>query len=135
VKALLGLVSALALVAGCASNPGEENVAGFVDIGAGRWLSLNCQGSGSPTVFIIPGKGSYAAVWNVVVPTDDPIRLSRYDVIDRAELGPSPSATQPTVARTTVAAPTTGPTPARTDPIGPRRSRSHTRSSRTSTMS
>jgi pimeloyl-ACP methyl ester carboxylesterase len=101
VKALLGLVFALALVAGCVSRPDEANVAGLVDIGAGRWLYLNCQGSGAPTVFIIPGKGSYAQVWNVVVPTDDPIRSSRYDVIDRADLGPSPAATQPTVARTT----------------------------------
>lgn len=100
-KALLGLAFALVLVAGCASSPDEANVAGLVDIGAGRWLYLDCQGSGSPTVFIIPGKGSYAQVWNVVVPTDDPIRLSRYDDIDRADLGPSPTATQPTVARTT----------------------------------
>lgn len=108
-KALLGLVFALAIVAGCGSGPDEASAAGLVDIGAGRWLYLNCQGwghrplagDGAPTVFIIPGKGSYAQVWNVVVPTDDPIRSSRYDVIDRAALGPSPGATQPTVARTT----------------------------------
>jgi pimeloyl-ACP methyl ester carboxylesterase len=65
VKALLGLIFALALVSGCAANPREDNFAGLVDIGAGRWLYLNCQGRGSPTVFIIPGKGSYAGVWNV----------------------------------------------------------------------
>jgi pimeloyl-ACP methyl ester carboxylesterase len=52
-------------------------------------------------VFIIPGKGSYAEVWNVVVPADDPIRSSPYDVIGQAQLGPSPRATQPTVAKTT----------------------------------
>ena len=57
------------------------NFAGLVDIGDGRWLYLDCQGSGSPTVFIIPGKGSYAEVWNVVVPADDPIRSSPYDII------------------------------------------------------
>jgi pimeloyl-ACP methyl ester carboxylesterase len=67
VKALLGLVFAVALVAGCASKPGDANVAGLVDIGAGRWLYLNCQGTGAPTVFIVPGKGSYAEMWNVVV--------------------------------------------------------------------
>jgi pimeloyl-ACP methyl ester carboxylesterase len=65
VKALLGLIFALALVSGCAANPRDDNFAGLVDIGAGRWLYLNCQGSGSPTVFIIPGKGSYAGAWNV----------------------------------------------------------------------
>jgi pimeloyl-ACP methyl ester carboxylesterase len=101
VKALLGLVFALAVVASCAANPREANVAGLVDIGGGRWLYLDCQGSGSPTVFIIPGKGSYAEAWNVVVPSDDPIRSSHYDVIDRAELGRSPTATLPTLARTT----------------------------------
>jgi hypothetical protein len=92
VKALLGLVFALAVVAGCASKPDGANFAGLVDIGAGRWLYLNCQGwghrplagDGSPTVFIIPGKGSYAEVWNV-----DPVTLR-----------PSPTATQPTVAKT-----------------------------------
>ena len=56
-------------------------------------LYLDCQGSGSPTVFIIPGKGSYAEVWNVVVPADDPIRSSPYDMIGEADLGPSPTAT------------------------------------------
>jgi pimeloyl-ACP methyl ester carboxylesterase len=101
VKALLGLILIITLLAGCASKPRNPDFADLVDIGDGRGLYLNCQGSGSPPVFIIPGKGSYAQVWNVVVPTDDPIRLSRYDVIDRADLGPSPRATQPTVARTT----------------------------------
>jgi pimeloyl-ACP methyl ester carboxylesterase len=68
VKALLGLVFALAVVAGCAPAPRAADSAGLVDIGGGRHLFLNCQGRGSPTVFIIPGKGSYAAVWNGVVP-------------------------------------------------------------------
>ena len=65
-KALLGLVFALAVITGCAAKPHDGNFTGLVDIGAGRWLHLNCQGSGSPTVFIIPGKGSYARVWNAV---------------------------------------------------------------------
>jgi pimeloyl-ACP methyl ester carboxylesterase len=84
VKALLGLVFALGVVAACAAKPHDANFTGLVDIGAGRWLYLNCQGNGSPTVLIIPGKGSYAEVWNV----------------DRTTLRPSPSATQPTVAKT-----------------------------------
>lgn len=64
-KALLGLIFALVLVSGCAANPRDDNFAGLVDIGAGRWLYLTCQGRGSPAVFIIPGKGSYAGVWKV----------------------------------------------------------------------
>ena len=91
-KALLGLVFALAVVAGCASDPHDGKFTGLVDIGAGRWLYLNCQGwghrplagDGSPTVFIIPGKGSSAELWNV----------------DRTTLRASPTATQPTVAKT-----------------------------------
>ena len=68
-KALLGLVFALAVLAGCAPAPRVADSARLVDFGEGRRLFLNCQGRGSPTVFIIPGKGSYAAVWNGVVPT------------------------------------------------------------------
>jgi pimeloyl-ACP methyl ester carboxylesterase len=52
-------------------------------------------------VFIIPGKGSYAEAWNVVVPPDDPIRTSPYDIIAQAKLEHSPDAAQPTVAKTT----------------------------------
>jgi pimeloyl-ACP methyl ester carboxylesterase len=101
VKALIGVLFALAVVAGCASKPYEADFTGLVDIGDGRQLFLNCQGSGSPTVFIIPGKGSYAELWNVVVPADDPIRSSPYDLVGQANLRPSTSATQPTVAKTT----------------------------------
>jgi pimeloyl-ACP methyl ester carboxylesterase len=68
---------------------------------SGRKLFLECQGAGSPTVFIIPGKGSYAEAWNVVVPPDDPIRSSPYDIIEQANLEPSPDAVQPAVAKTT----------------------------------
>jgi pimeloyl-ACP methyl ester carboxylesterase len=35
------------------------------------------------------------------VPADDPIRSSPYDIIGQANLQPSPTATQPTVAKTT----------------------------------
>ena len=64
-------------------------------------MFLDCQGQGSPTVFIIPGKGSYAEAWNFVVPPDDPIRSSPYDIIAQAKFVPSPDAVQPTVAKTT----------------------------------
>ena len=69
--------------------------------GGGRSIYLDCQVAGTPTVLIIPGKGSYADVWNVIVPADDPVRSSPYDLIAAAELEPSPTATQPTVAQTT----------------------------------
>lgn len=97
------LMAVLATAAGCARSSADPGAAtpGAVDIGAGRTLFLNCQGSGSPTVFIIPGLGSYAEVWNYVVPPGDPTWSSPYDDIARASPVPSPEATQPTVARST----------------------------------
>jgi pimeloyl-ACP methyl ester carboxylesterase len=68
VKALLGLIFALVVLAGCAAEPRAANSSGLVDIGGGRQLFLSCQGAGSPTVFIIPGKGSYAEVWSAAAP-------------------------------------------------------------------
>ena len=41
-------------------------------------------------MFIIPGKASYAEAWNYMVPPDDPIRSSPYDIITQAQLAPSP---------------------------------------------
>lgn len=78
-----------------------DDVAGLVDIGGGRSLFLNCQGEGSPTVFVIPGKGGYAEAWNAAVLPDDPIRSSPYDLIEEAKLDLSPASTQPLVAKTT----------------------------------
>jgi pimeloyl-ACP methyl ester carboxylesterase len=98
---LIALLAAAATLQGCGSAAAEDRWAGLVDIGSGRSIYLDCQGEGSPTVFIIPGKGSYADVWNVVVPADDPVRSSPYDLIGDAKLRPSPTATQPTVAQTT----------------------------------
>ncbi|GJF08610.1 alpha/beta hydrolase [Mycolicibacterium cyprinidarum] len=97
------LISVLVVAAGCARSSADpaDTVSGAVEIGGGRALFLDCQGSGSPTVFVIPGLGSYAEVWNYVIPRDDPIWSSPYDIIDEAAPTPSPEATQPTVARTT----------------------------------
>lgn len=99
----LGTVCATALLAAVVGVPAAhaDTGTGLVGIGDGRQLFLHCEGAGSPTVFIIPGKGSYAEVWNVVVPVDDPIRASPHDLIGQARLIPSPQATQPTVAATT----------------------------------
>jgi pimeloyl-ACP methyl ester carboxylesterase len=101
VRALFGLILAVAVVAGCASKPHDPDFAGLLDIGDGRALYMDCQGTGSPAVFIIPGKGSHAEAWNVVVPAGDPIQSSPHDLIGHAELRTSPIATQPTVAKTT----------------------------------
>jgi pimeloyl-ACP methyl ester carboxylesterase len=101
VRAVFGLVLAIAVVAGCASKPHDPDFAGLLDVGDGRALYMDCQGTGSPAVFIIPGKGSYAGMWNAVVPAHDPIRSSPYDLVGQADLHPSPTATQPTVAKTT----------------------------------
>src|SRR6201988_2230402 len=95
------MLAILAVIAGCARSAADPGPTGLFDIGDGRKLSLDCQGQGSPTVFIIPGKGSYAEAWNYVVPPDDPIRSSPYDIITQAKLGPSPDAAQPMVAKTT----------------------------------
>lgn len=97
------LIAVLVVAAGCARSPADPGAAapGAVDVGAGRTLFMDCQGSGSPTVFIIPGMGSYAEVWNYVVPPGDPTWSSPYDDIERASPVPSPEATQPIVARTT----------------------------------
>ena len=95
-------VTTLVVAVGCARGAADPApTPGSVDIGEGRTLFLDCQGSGSPTVFIIPGMGSYAEVWNYAIAPGDPIWSSPYDDIERATLIPSPDATQPTVARTT----------------------------------
>lgn len=98
--ALLAVLGALTL-SGCQQVAEPAPPHGAIDIGNGRAIFLDCQGHGEPTVLIIPGKGSYAEAWNVVVPQDDPIRSSDYDVIEQAALTPSRDAVQPTVARTT----------------------------------
>ncbi|OAN37258.1 alpha/beta hydrolase [Mycolicibacterium iranicum] len=93
----------LVALAGCARSAADSTPAapGLTDIGGGRALFLECQGSGAPTVFVIPGQGSYAEAWNYLIPPGDPIWSSRYDAIEDAELVPSPDAAQPTVARST----------------------------------
>jgi pimeloyl-ACP methyl ester carboxylesterase len=96
----VGLV-VLAAATGCAGSSADPGPTGLFDVGSGRKLFLECQGAGLPTVLIFPGKGSYAEAWNYVVPPDDPIRSSPYDIIIQAKLEPSPEAVQPTVAKTT----------------------------------
>lgn len=96
---LAAVAAAAIVIVGCAHRSEPPAPHGLFGVGVGRSLFLDCQGNGSPSVFIIPGKGSYAEAWNVVVPPDDPIRASPYDIIEQARLGPSPDAAQPTLAR------------------------------------
>jgi pimeloyl-ACP methyl ester carboxylesterase len=99
----IALVVLLAIAAAALDAPiaHADDTAGPVDIGDGRSLFLDCQGEGSPVVFVIPGKGSYADAWNAAVPPDDPIRSSPYDLIDAAKVAANPVSAQPLVAKTT----------------------------------
>ncbi|MGV0792445.1 alpha/beta fold hydrolase [Mycolicibacterium sp. XJ1819] len=101
-KRLAALAVLIVTIGGCAAGAADPVASsGLVDIGGDRALFLDCQGAGGPTVFVIPGKGSYAEAWNYVVPPDDPIRSSPYDLITEAGLEPSSEAVAPTVAKTT----------------------------------
>jgi len=100
-KILLAILLAVAATALSAPRAHADDTAGPVDIGDGRSLFLNCQGQGSPVVFVIPGKGSYAEAWNAAVPPDDPTRSSPYDLIEEANVVPSPISAQPLVAKAT----------------------------------
>lgn len=91
-----------ALIVALAAAPPAHADAGLVDIGGGRSLFLDCQGEGSPTVFVIPGAGSYAQAWNASVAPDDPVRSQPYDLIEEARIDyPTDLAAQPIVAKTT----------------------------------
>ena len=81
-RSLGALLAILAMLAGgCARSSADAGPSGLYEVGNGRKLFLDCQGAGGPTAFIIPGKGSYAQAWNFVVPPNDPIRSSPYDII------------------------------------------------------
>lgn len=67
--------------------PGE-----LVDIG-GRRLHLECRGSGSPAVVLIPGVGETSAAWGWIAP--GVARVTRVCVFDRAGRGWSENAPAP----------------------------------------
>jgi pimeloyl-ACP methyl ester carboxylesterase len=97
-------IGATAAIVGAPSAYADAGT-GPVDIGNGRSLFMNCQGTappGTPTVFVVPGAGSYADAWNAAVPAADPVRSSPYDLIEEAKITPNaPVATQPLVAKVT----------------------------------
>lgn len=100
IKALVATLACATTLA-IAPDARADDLAGLVDIGGDRSLFLNCQGEGSPLVFVIPGLGSYAEAWNAAVEPNDPIRSSPYDLIAEAAITPTANSAQPLVARTT----------------------------------
>lgn len=64
----------------------------LVDVG-GRRLNLQCSGSGSPTVVILPGAGETAAMWSWITTTV--AASSRVCAYDRAGRGRSDAAPAP----------------------------------------
>ncbi|TPG29763.1 alpha/beta hydrolase [Mycobacterium hodleri] len=99
---VLGVTATIACACiACAPSASAADFTGPVDIGGGRSLFLDCQGEGAPTVFVIPGKGSYAEAWNASVSPADPIRSSPYDLIEEAKIELGPESAQPMVAGAT----------------------------------
>lgn len=73
-----------ALVVGCgaridadagASDPPDDapDIHGVVDIGGDRWMFVTCRGTGSPTVFLLSGRGNGADDWMQVLEPGDPV--------------------------------------------------------------
>ena len=97
--------------------PGQAAVsgdfAGLIDIGHGRKMYLECQGSGSPTVVLVSGLKASAGDWNITKPPAPTVfaavaKLTRVCAYDRpgAPVGDKPSRSdpvpQPTTARDAV---------------------------------
>ncbi|MCC7023060.1 MAG: alpha/beta hydrolase [Thermomicrobiales bacterium] len=76
------LAFALPLVAAASATPsaGHGDFAGLVDIGNGRHVYLECQGSGGPTVILEAGFRNDAEIWQV---TDPEGQTSVFDGIAR----------------------------------------------------
>jgi pimeloyl-ACP methyl ester carboxylesterase len=46
--------------------------AGLVDIGGGRKIYLECQGTGSPTVILVSGRSDRSDIWHTLADTAKP---------------------------------------------------------------
>jgi len=95
-----------------ASAPASGNFAGFIDIGAGRKMYLECRGSGSPTVILESGYRNDADIWSAELePGMSPVfsqvakftRVCAYDrpgtFLDPDHLGRSTPVPMPRTAR------------------------------------
>jgi pimeloyl-ACP methyl ester carboxylesterase len=72
----------------------------MVDVG-GYKLHIYCQGSGSPTVVLVPGAGDYSLTWSLVQPeVAQTTRVCAYDFggFGWSELGPKPPTVENIVA-------------------------------------
>ena len=58
------------------SSSQHRSFADLVDIGSGRKLYLQCQGSGTPTVVLVPGLTAAADTWSYVMDTPTTFKLS-----------------------------------------------------------
>jgi pimeloyl-ACP methyl ester carboxylesterase len=78
---LLALLLAASPVAAIAA---DETFAGLVDIGSGRKMYFECRGTGSPTVFIVPGGRAAADEWTTTSPVfADVAKFTRVCAYDR----------------------------------------------------
>jgi len=113
----IGIIALVVVAAACASTASnssegapsspsaraERDITRLVEIGAGRQIRMECRGSGSPTVVLIPGKGTDATDWmQIVDPTDPALEAPGDDVgAGLAKQIPSDDAVFPSVARFT----------------------------------
>lgn len=89
----------------------DRDFAGTVDIGAGRKMYLECRGTGSPTVVIVPGARAAADEWTVHSPVfsdvSDFTRTCAYDrpgtALADGSLGRSDPAPMPSLVGDAVA--------------------------------
>jgi len=85
----------------------EGDFAGTVDIGNGRKIYIECRGTGSPTVLIVPGARAAADEWTTTSPVfADVAKFTRVCAYDRPGTLPgdqSPSRSDPIPMPTTVA--------------------------------
>jgi pimeloyl-ACP methyl ester carboxylesterase len=61
---LLGAATARAGIVQAPASAASGDFAGLVDIGGGRHLYLECQGTGSPTVVLEAGYGNSGGIWS-----------------------------------------------------------------------
>jgi pimeloyl-ACP methyl ester carboxylesterase len=75
------LLCAMALLAGCVDSNQRADFAGTVDIGDGRKIYMECEGTGTPLVMLVSGKGGPARVtWRESFLPTDPVVLSPEDL-------------------------------------------------------
>ncbi len=112
---LLMLALSVRLVSAATGSAGSgDSAAGFVDIGGGRKIYLECRGTGSPTVVLVAGLRGSAEDWNIAEKPGPTVfaevaKFTRVCAYDRpgTPIGEKPSRSdpvrQPTTAEDAVA--------------------------------